>query len=60
DLSFFYELTDNVRLRGGVLNVLNEQPPVSTSAGPPLGNGNTFPTIYDTARTFFGGVNFTF
>lgn len=60
DLSFFYELTDSIRLRGGVLNVLNELPPVSTSAGPPLGNGNTFPTIYDTARTFFGGVNFRF
>lgn len=60
DLSFFYELSDTVKLRGGVLNVLNELPPVSTSSGPPLGNGNTFPTIYDTARTFFGGINFSF
>ncbi|MEM9312229.1 MAG: TonB-dependent receptor [Pseudomonadota bacterium] len=60
DLSAFYQLTDSIRLRAGVLNVFNEQPPVSTSSGPPLGNGNTFPTIYDTARTFFGGVNFQF
>ena len=60
DLSMFYEVTESIRLRAGVLNVLNEQPPVSTSSGPPLGNGNTFPTIYDTARTFFGGVNFRF
>lgn len=60
DLSFFYEITDDIRLRAGVLNVTNTQPPVSTSSGPPLGNGNTFPTIYDTARTFFGGVNFRF
>ena len=60
DLSFFYELNDTIRLRGGVLNVTNTQPPVSTSSGPPLGNGNTFPTIYDTARTFFGGVTFSF
>lgn len=60
DFSFFYEISDNIRFRGGVLNFLNEQPPVSTSSGPPLGNGNTFPTIYDTARTVFGGVNFSF
>ncbi|MBO6608748.1 MAG: TonB-dependent receptor, partial [Altererythrobacter sp.] len=60
DLSFFYEINDTIRLRGGVLNVTNDQPPVSTSSGPPLGNGNTFPTIYDTARTFFGGVTFNF
>ncbi|MFL0357387.1 TonB-dependent receptor domain-containing protein [Erythrobacter sp. GH1-10] len=60
DLSFFYDIADGVSLRGGVLNVLNEQPPVSTSSGPPLGNGNTFPTIYDTARTVFGGIRFSF
>nr|WP_298895283.1 TonB-dependent receptor [uncultured Altererythrobacter sp.] len=60
DMAFFYDINDTITLRGGVLNVLNEQPPVSTSSGPPLGNGNTFPTIYDTARTFFGGVNFSF
>ena len=60
DFSFFYEITDSIRLRGGVLNIFDEIPPVSTSSGPPLGNGNTFPTIYDTARTVFGGVNFRF
>ncbi|TNE49720.1 MAG: TonB-dependent receptor, partial [Sphingomonadales bacterium] len=60
DLSFFYELTDKINLRAGVLNVFDEIPPVSSSSGPPLGNGNTFPTIYDTARTVFGGVNFKF
>ena len=60
DFSFFYEITDAINLRAGVLNLTNTQPPVSTSSGPPLGNGNTFPTIYDTARTFFGGVNFRF
>jgi iron complex outermembrane receptor protein len=60
DFSFFYQLNDTVSLRGGVLNALNQQPPVSTSSGPPLGNGNVFPTIYDTGRSFFGGVNFKF
>ncbi|WP_298336892.1 TonB-dependent receptor [uncultured Erythrobacter sp.] len=60
DWAVFYEITDSIRLRGGILNIFDETPPVSTSSGPPLGNGNTFPTIYDTARTFFGGVNFRF
>ena len=60
DFSFFYDVNDTISLRGGVLNFLNEQPPVSASSGPPLGNGNTFPTIYDTARQFFAGVNFKF
>ncbi len=60
DFSFFAELNDTISLRGGVLNFTNDQPPVSTSSGPPLGNGNTFPTIYDTARTVFAGINFRF
>ncbi|WP_298464466.1 TonB-dependent receptor [uncultured Erythrobacter sp.] len=60
DFSFFAELNDTISLRGGVLNLTNDQPPVSTSSGPPLGNGNTFPTIYDTARTVFAGINFRF
>lgn len=60
DVAFFYDLTDSVRLRGGILNFNNDQAPVSASSGPPLGNGNTFPTIYDTGRTFFGGVNLRF
>ncbi len=60
DFSIFYEVNETIRLRAGVLNFLNEQPPVSASSGPPLGNGNTFPTIYDTGRSFFGGVNFRF
>ena len=60
DLSAFFELNDMVTLRGGVLNLLNEQPPVSASSGAPLGNGNTFPTLYDTARTIFAGVNLRF
>ncbi len=60
DFSFFYDVNDVVSLRGGVLNFTNEQPPVSASSGPPLGNGNTFPTIYDTGRQFFAGINFKF
>ena len=60
DLAFFINANDMVTLRGGVLNVLNEIPPVAASAGPALGNGNTYPTIYDTARQFFAGINLRF
>jgi len=60
DLSLVYELNDVITLRAGVLNFLNENPPVAAAGGPPLGNGNTFPTVYDTGRQFFGGVNFRF
>ena len=60
DFSAFFELNDVITVRGGVLNLLNEQPPTSSSSGAPLGNGNTFPTLYDTARTIFAGINFRF
>ncbi len=60
DLAGFYQVTDQIAIRGGILNIFDETPPVSTSSGPPLGNGNTFPTIYDTARTIFMGVKFSF
>lgn len=60
DLAFVYGVTEEVTLRLGVNNLLNQNPPISVSGGPPLGNGNTFPTIYDTGRQFFGGLNFRF
>ncbi|WP_226700282.1 TonB-dependent receptor domain-containing protein [Qipengyuania gaetbuli] len=60
DLSMFYDVTESITLRFGVNNILNANPPVSASSGPPLGNGNTYPTIYDTGRTFFAGLNIRF
>lgn len=60
DFAAFWDVNETIGVRMGMLNVLNQQPPVSASSGPPLGNGNTFPTIYDTARSIFAGVNFRF
>ena len=60
DLSGNYQVLDNILLRGGVLNVFAEQAPVFTSAGPPLGNGNTYPTVFDTSRVFFASVTANF
>ncbi|MEM9667949.1 MAG: TonB-dependent receptor [Pseudomonadota bacterium] len=56
DIGANYSLNDNLAFRFGVLNLLDEVPPVSVSAGPPLGNGNTFPTIFDTGRFIFLGA----
>ncbi|MEM7665960.1 MAG: TonB-dependent receptor [Pseudomonadota bacterium] len=60
DLAFIYSATDEVTLRLGVNNILNENPPIAAAGGPPLGNGNTYPTVYDTGRQFFAGINFRF
>jgi outer membrane receptor protein involved in Fe transport len=60
DVSMNFPVSENVKLRGGVLNVLNNQPPIFSGAGPALGNGNTYPVTYDTGRFLFGGVTLTF
>ncbi len=60
DLTGNYQVTDSVLLRGGILNAAAEQAPVFTSAGPPFGNGNTFPTVFDTSRVFFASVTANF
>lgn len=58
DLAGSYEIKEGLTLRAGVNNLFLDQPPVSVSAGPPLGNGNTFPTIYDTGRFVFFGLKY--
>ncbi|RKQ71008.1 TonB-dependent receptor-like protein [Litorimonas taeanensis] len=57
DLSGNYEIVEGVKFRAGVNNLFLEQPPVSISSGPPLGNGNTYPVTYDTGRFVFVGLN---
>jgi len=57
DISANFEFREGMTLRAGVNNVLLEQPPVTVSAGPPFGNNNTFPTVYDTGRFGFVGLN---
>lgn len=53
DLSGTYYVSDNIELTMGVLNLLGEQPPIYSGAGPALGNGNTYPTVYDTSTNWF-------
>ena len=57
DLSVNFNVADGLSVRAGVNNLTNEDAPISISSGPPLGNGNTFPSIYDTGRFLFLGVN---
>jgi len=60
DLSANYNITDNITLRAGALNLFGEETPVFTGAGPALGNGNTYPTVFDTGTVVFANVRATF
>ena len=60
DLTASYDITDNITARVGALNLLGEQPPVFTGAGPSLGNGNTYPTIFEIGTQVFGTVTARF
>ncbi len=60
DLSANLQVTESVNLRAGVNNLLDNDPPLFTSAGTGTGNGNTFPGTYDIGRFMFVGANFRF
>jgi outer membrane receptor protein involved in Fe transport len=64
DLSLTWNVWKRVALRFGVNNVFDRDPPVcdSTSVcGPPFGNGNAYPQVYDAlGRKFFTGLTVNF
>ena len=60
DLAAVWQATDNIQLRGTVNNLFGEDPPIFSSSGPPLGNGNTYPTMYDTGTAWFFAVKFNY
>ncbi len=50
DLAAMWAITKQVTLWVGVNNVFDKDPPISNSTtivGPPFGNGNTYPQLYD-------------
>lgn len=47
DLAVAYRGIDGVTLRAGVNNLLDRDPPLTSSGGGFSGNGNTFPQVYD-------------
>jgi len=58
DLAVRYSWSDELSFRAGVNNVTGTDIPVVTSSGPPDGNGNTYPTLFDTGRFFFFGMTY--
>ncbi len=63
DIAGNWELFENTRLRFGINNVMDKDPPLSTSTnvGAGAGNGNTFPQVYDAlGRWIFVGATVDF
>ncbi len=60
DFASAWQIRDNARLRFGVNNVLDNDPPLSASVGT-TGNGNSYPQFYDAmGRYIFGGLTLNF
>lgn len=53
-------MDDSITIRASLLNVLGEDPPIFSGAGPALGNGNTYPTVYDTGTTYVVALKYSF
>ena len=61
DLSgMWYLMDDSITIRLSILNLFEEDTPVATFAGTGTGNGNTYPTMYETGTTYFMGLKFVF
>ena len=60
DLAAMWQVSENFQLRATVLNLLGEDPPIFSGAGPALGNGNTYPTVYDTSTAMYVGLKFNY
>ncbi|MBL8782064.1 MAG: TonB-dependent receptor, partial [Alphaproteobacteria bacterium] len=66
DVAFDWSVSDNIKITGGINNVADEDPPILDSnvlgvSGPPFGNANTYPVIYDSlGREVFIGMSTRF
>ncbi len=56
----WYLMDDSITIRLSILNLFGEDPPIFSGAGPAVGNGNTYPTVYDTGTTYFAALKFNF
>ena len=57
DLQASYALTKKITFRAGINNVLDRDPPLSGLVGAGVGNGNTYPQVYDAlGRRFFFNI----
>ena len=60
DVAANWYVTDDLVLRGSALNLFAEDPPIFSGAGPALGNGNTYPTVFDTSTVFVASFQYNF
>jgi outer membrane receptor protein involved in Fe transport len=63
DLTLTARIANRFNARLGANNIFDSQPPVASgnTIGPPFGNGNTFPQVYDALGRFvFAGVTVDF
>lgn len=61
DLAGSWAVTKQLTLRGGVNNLTDKDPPVSSIVGAGYGNGNTFPQVYDAlGRRMFVNATYKF
>ena len=60
DLAATWYVFENFSVRASILNLLEEDPPVFSGAGPSLGNGNTYPTTFDVSRALIASLTLTF
>ncbi|MBK5920310.1 hypothetical protein CCR80_04555 [Rhodothalassium salexigens] len=61
DMSLNAMVSDYLRVRVGVNNVFDNDPPLSSIVGAGFGNGNTFPQVYDAlGRFIFAGFTVSF
>jgi outer membrane receptor protein involved in Fe transport len=58
DVSVNFEVVEGARIRVGINNLFDNQPPVFSALPAGLGTGNTFPSLFDT-RGRFGFLGFT-
>jgi len=61
DLGGTYAFAERYTINAGIMNLLDESPPISSSVGAGFGNGNTYPGTYDAlGRYLFVGLTAKF
>ena len=61
DLAGSWAVTKQLTLRGGINNLLDQDPPLSSVVGAGFGNGNTYPQVYDAlGRRIFMNLTYKF
>lgn len=53
-------MDDSISIRVSMLNIFEEESPVATFAGTGVGNGNTYPTMYDTSSYYYAGFRLNY